>query len=103
MPEPRLLRTREAAAYLGLGVSTLERLAARGAVATVRLGGLRHFLPEDLDAFVAAHRVPARDAAPVTIRVTGDDGVARLRARLGRDGAGRPTTTGTKRGARAAV
>jgi excisionase family DNA binding protein len=57
-PSPRRkLRTREAAAYTGLAKSTLEKLRVTGRGAPyIRIGRVVLYDPDDLDAWLAAHR-----------------------------------------------
>ncbi len=51
------LRTREAAAYTGLAKSTLEKLRVTGGGAPyIRIGRVVLYDPDDLDAWLAAHR-----------------------------------------------
>jgi excisionase family DNA binding protein len=95
-----LLTLAEAAAYLRLGESTLARLAARGEMATIRLGGLRRFHRADLDSFIVARRRPAREKVHPA-RAAGYAGdtaseIAAMRAYLAQ-GSGRPSTSGKKR------
>jgi len=54
-----LLGTAGAARCLGLSEKVVRREVDRGALAVVKVGGRLLFRPEDLDAYVAAHRVPA--------------------------------------------
>jgi excisionase family DNA binding protein len=56
-PPRRMLRTREAAAYTGLAKSTLEKLRVHGGGCPyIRLGRVVVYDPDDLDAWLAAHR-----------------------------------------------
>lgn len=61
-PTP-LLTTRAAAVYLGLPLSTFEKLSRAGALPRVRFGDAARahvrYCREDLDAYVAARRTPA--------------------------------------------
>jgi excisionase family DNA binding protein len=51
------LRTPEAAAYTGLAKSTLEKLRVTGDGAPyIRIGRVVLYDPDDLDAWLAAHR-----------------------------------------------
>ncbi len=51
------LRTQEAAAYTGLAKSTLEKLRVTGDGAPyIRIGRVVLYDPDDLDAWLAAHR-----------------------------------------------
>ena len=51
------LRTRDAARYTGLAKSTLEKLLVTGGGATyIRVGRVVLYDPDDLDAWLAAHR-----------------------------------------------
>jgi excisionase family DNA binding protein len=53
----RKLRTREAATYTGLAKSTLEKLRVSGGGARyIRIGRVVLYDPDDLDAWMAAHR-----------------------------------------------
>lgn len=58
----RVIRPKEAAAYLGIAVPTLYRLAESGEIAHIKDGRLG-FLREDLDAYIAKKRKPAKDEA----------------------------------------
>src|SRR5262249_6327744 len=59
--EPAALSVAQAAAQLGLGVPTLRRMIRRRQIAHVRLNRRVGLLPEDIRAYLAAHRVPAED------------------------------------------
>ncbi len=51
------LRTRDAAAYTGLAKSTLEKLRVNGrGCPYIRIGRAVLYDPDDLDAWLAAHR-----------------------------------------------
>lgn len=51
------LRTRDAATYTGLAKSTLEKLRVTGGGAIyIRVGRVVLYDPDDLDAWLAAHR-----------------------------------------------
>jgi excisionase family DNA binding protein len=53
----RKLRTAEAAEYVGIASSTLEKLRVTGGGATyIRIGRVVLYDPDDLDAWLAAHR-----------------------------------------------
>jgi hypothetical protein len=62
---PRLLKTEEAASYLGIGMATLERWRAAGAgprylklpAKAGRHTGSVRYRPADLDAFLLAYEV----------------------------------------------
>ena len=49
---PLALRPREAAAALSVSVSTLDRLTRSGAITACRVGGVRLYRVEALDAFL---------------------------------------------------
>jgi excisionase family DNA binding protein len=53
---PNLLGVDQAAEHLGLGVSTIRKLAGRCEVASVKSGRRLLFRPEDLDAYAKARR-----------------------------------------------
>ena len=56
IPRPKL-RTREAAAYIGLAKSTLEKLRLTGnGPPYIRIGRVVVYDPDDLDHWLAAHR-----------------------------------------------
>ena len=55
---PHLLTTRDVAKQLRAGVRTVERLAADGEIACVRIGRLVRFTPADLAAFIDSRRRP---------------------------------------------
>ena len=57
--EPVALSVAEVAAQLGLGVPTLRRMIRRRQIAHVRLNRRVGLLPEDVRAYLTAHRVPA--------------------------------------------
>lgn len=60
-----LLTLPEAAAYLGLTVPGLKyRVYNLRAVSSVRFGRCIRFRREDLDAYIAAHTVPAQEENP---------------------------------------
>ena len=53
----RMLRTHEAAAYSGMGKSTLEKLRVRGGGCPyIQVGRVVVYDPADLDAWLASHR-----------------------------------------------
>jgi excisionase family DNA binding protein len=53
----RKLRTPEAAEYVGIASSTLEKLRVTGGGAPyIRIGRVVLYDPDDLDAWLAAHR-----------------------------------------------
>lgn len=56
LPEPLSLRPREAAASLGVSLSTLERLTKSGEILVVRLGRCRLYEIEELKAWLARNR-----------------------------------------------
>lgn len=56
MTSTALLNRKQAAAYLTVSLSTLDRLSRSGALPLVRFGGVVRFLPSDLDEFLEAHR-----------------------------------------------
>jgi excisionase family DNA binding protein len=63
LPTRRLLSYPEAAAYLGVPVGTLRSMVSRRQVAHVRLSArVVKFDLADLDAMIAARRVPAGGA-----------------------------------------
>ena len=64
MREQRFLRTKAAAAYCGISRSEFSKLANKRQVTYYREppNGERRFLEADLDAFLAARRVPALKA-----------------------------------------
>lgn len=49
----------EAARRLGVSKDTVDHFRAAGSLPFVRIGGRVMFLAEDIDAFIAAHRVPS--------------------------------------------
>ncbi len=52
-----MLRTRQAAAYTGMAKSTLEKLRCNGGGAPfIRVGRVVMYDPNDLDAWLAAHK-----------------------------------------------
>jgi excisionase family DNA binding protein len=56
---PRVLSTKEAAAYIGTSVWTLRRLVGRGEIPYIQFGedtSPWKFLVADLDSFLARHR-----------------------------------------------
>ena len=58
MPAPRRMRTVEAAAYLGLAATTLEKMrSAGGGPAFAKLGRAVSYAVADLDAWTNARRV----------------------------------------------
>jgi hypothetical protein len=60
----RCLNTEEAAAYLGLSMSLLEKLRVRGdGPPYAKVGARVIYLPEDLDAFVRGRRVRSTSEA----------------------------------------
>lgn len=62
-PEPnrlsRLINTREAADYLGVSTSTVERLVADGFLTVVKVGKRSKFTYEDLDEFITKNTIRA--------------------------------------------
>jgi excisionase family DNA binding protein len=52
-----LVSTKDAAAWLGLAVDTLKKLAQRGEIASIKLGKVRRFEKAVLRAYIAEHRV----------------------------------------------
>jgi excisionase family DNA binding protein len=58
--EPLALRPREAAASLGVSVSTLERLTASGEIGVVRLGRCRLYATDELKAWLGRNRSGGR-------------------------------------------
>lgn len=64
--DTEILRTSEASRCLHISEWTLRRLAKAGQMSFIRTGGNNsayRFLRPDLDAFIGAHRVPARRMA----------------------------------------
>jgi excisionase family DNA binding protein len=53
------LRPREAAAALGISESTLDRLTRSGAVPVVKIGRVRTYRVEALNAYLAGHETVA--------------------------------------------
>jgi len=51
----RLLTTKEAAAYLGIGASLMSELMRRGEVETIRFGHVVRIQPSAVDAFIREH------------------------------------------------
>ncbi len=63
-PSPRLLTAREAAAYLGVSLNTLNRIEKRGLVRPFRTpGGHRRYALGMLDEYLEASRRPKRRQA----------------------------------------
>lgn len=63
-----LLRYQEAAEYLGVAVSTLQRLVAQKRIGHHKLGNLVRFTTSDLDLYVASTHVEPRVNQPTPIR-----------------------------------
>lgn len=59
--ESPALSSREAAKYLGIGLTKLYELVRAGEVAHVDLGGKFGFLRNDLDCWHRLHRIPSKD------------------------------------------
>ncbi len=59
-PEPLALRPREAAATLGVSLSTLERLTRTGELDSVLIGRCRVYETEALKAYLQSRRESAR-------------------------------------------
>ena len=57
---PEYQSREEAAAYVGRSARTLDRLRASGVLAYTKRGGRVLYATADLDAYLAAGRVPAR-------------------------------------------
>jgi len=56
-PRRAMMRTTEAAAYTGISKSTLEKLRVTGGGCPyIRIGRVVVYDPDDLDAWLAAHR-----------------------------------------------
>ena len=73
-----LLDARSAAARVGVSVDTLRAATATGEVAHVRLRGRGtgkrdavRWLPDDLDAWIGSHRVPATGQRGASVRPQG--------------------------------
>jgi hypothetical protein len=66
MTAPLLISLRDASTRVGLPLTTVWRAARLGQLATVRLHArARYYVRvEDLDAWIARHRQPARAATP---------------------------------------
>lgn len=63
-PDSRLLTAREAAAYLGVSLNTLNRIEKRGMVRPFRTpGGHRRYGVDMLDEYLEASRRPKRRQA----------------------------------------
>jgi excisionase family DNA binding protein len=65
-PEPRLsaplaLRPRDAAASLGVSTKTLERITKAGEIASVLVGRVRLYEVEQLQQYLASHRVAGQE------------------------------------------
>lgn len=58
--EPLSLRPREAAASLGVSLSTLERLTKSGEIGVVRLGRCRLYEIDELKAWLSRNRAGGR-------------------------------------------
>ena len=54
--EPRLLTFEQAAEYLAVGRTTIYKLVGRGEIPEVKIGRCSRVLPEDLEAYIKAHR-----------------------------------------------
>lgn len=60
---PTRLKVPEASQYLGVGVSTLDKMRMEGrGPRYVKLGGRVFYRPEDLDAYIAASVVETEDS-----------------------------------------
>jgi excisionase family DNA binding protein len=63
-PNPRLLTAREASAYLGISLNTLNRIEKRGLILPFRTpGGHRRYDVRMLDDYLEASRQPASRVA----------------------------------------
>lgn len=60
----RLLTTREAAARLGVSVSTVKRMLASGELAGVKIRSARRFEPAELEALIAREKKTPSPPAP---------------------------------------
>jgi excisionase family DNA binding protein len=60
MSGPHLLRPADAMARLEVGRTTLWQLTRSGALPSVLIGRSRRYLTNDIDAYLAAHRVTKR-------------------------------------------
>jgi excisionase family DNA binding protein len=58
---PLALRTGEAARTLSVSSSTLERLRRQGLIPSLKVGGTRLYLVEDLQAFLKANRESGKE------------------------------------------
>lgn len=61
----KLLSSEEAAEILGISTQTLARMAERGEIARIKVGGVYRFKPSDIAAFMERNREKASEEITV--------------------------------------